>query len=68
MIELRLPRTVGLDHQRIGVAMRVENGRIVETVVAPRGGLLGRPVLAVLIVSTMVVIAALALTYWGVVH
>ena len=68
MIELRLPRAVGLDQKQIGVVMRVENGRIVETVVAARGGLFGGPVLAVLIVSTMVVIAALALTYWGVVH
>jgi hypothetical protein len=48
--------------------MRVENGRIVETAVEARGGLLGGPVLAVLIVSTVVVIVALVLTYAGVVH
>jgi hypothetical protein len=47
--------------------MRIENGRIVETALEARGGLLGRPVLLVLIVSTMAVIVALMLTLWGVV-
>jgi hypothetical protein len=61
----RLPRAY---HRQIGAAMRVENGRIVETAVEARGGLLGGPVLAVLIVSTVVVIVALVLTYAGVVH
>ena len=47
--------------------MRIENGRIVETALEARGGLLGRPVLLVLIVSTTAVIVALMLTLWGVV-
>jgi len=37
--------------------------RIVETAVAARGGFLGRPVLTVLIVSTVVAIVAMAVAY-----
>ena len=41
--------------------MRTENGHIVETAVEARAGFLGRPVLAVLVVSTVAVIVALSL-------
>jgi hypothetical protein len=45
--------------------MRVEHGRTVETAVEARGGFLGRPVLAVLIASTVAVIVLFALVYTG---
>jgi hypothetical protein len=38
-----------------------QEGRIVETAVEARGGLLGRPVLAVLLISTLLVIAFAAI-------
>jgi hypothetical protein len=47
--------------------MRMEDGHIVETAVEARAGFLDRPVLAVLAVSTAVVVVALAMTYLGVV-
>jgi hypothetical protein len=47
--------------------MRTEDGHIVESAVEARGGFLDRPVLAVLVVSTVVVIVAFAMTYLGVV-
>jgi hypothetical protein len=45
--------------------MDKQGGRIVETAVEARGELLGRPVLAVLLVSTLLVIALFAVTYAG---
>jgi hypothetical protein len=47
------------------VFMHKEDGRIVETAVEARGGPLGRPVLGVLIVSTVLVIGFFALIYIG---
>ena len=47
--------------------MRMEDGHIVETAIEARAGFLDRPVLAVLAVSTAVVVVALAMTYLGVV-
>lgn len=44
-----------------------EHGQTVETAVEARAGFLDRPVLAVLIVSTVLVIGAFVLTYAGVV-
>ena len=40
-------------------------GHIEETAVEARGGLLGRPVLAVLIVSTVLLIGVFAITFVG---
>jgi hypothetical protein len=45
--------------------MDTQEGRIVETAVEARGGLLGRPVLAVLLISTLLVIALFAAIYAG---
>ena len=45
--------------------MHKEENQIVETAVEARGGLLGRPVLLVLIVSCVLAIAALIFTYSG---
>jgi hypothetical protein len=42
-----------------------EDGRIVETAVKARGARLGRPVLVVLIVSTLAVIVIFSLLYYG---
>ena len=42
-----------------------QEGRVVETAVETRGGLLGRPVLAVLLISTLLVIALFAVIYAG---
>ena len=47
--------------------MRTENGHIVETAVEARAGFLDRPVLAVLVADTALVIIAFALVYLGVV-
>lgn len=47
--------------------MRTENGHIVETAVEARAGFLDRPVLAVLVASTALVIIAFALVYLGVI-
>jgi hypothetical protein len=45
--------------------MEIKDGRIVETAVEARGGLLGRPVLVVLIVSTLLVVVLFAAIYTG---
>ena len=46
--------------------MRKEHGQIVETAVEARAGFLDRPVLVVLIVSTVAVIIFFAVAYSGV--
>jgi hypothetical protein len=46
--------------------MEKNGGHIVETAVEARGGLLGRPVLAILIISTVLLVGAFAITYYGV--
>ena len=46
--------------------MRKEKGKIVETAVEVRGGFLDRPVLAVLVVSTLAVIVMFVAVYSGV--
>jgi hypothetical protein len=46
-------------------SMEEKDGRIVETAVEARGGRLGRPVLVVLIVSTLLVIGLFAAIYTG---
>jgi hypothetical protein len=43
--------------------MEDQRGRIVETALEARGGFLGRPALAVLLVSTLGVIALFAVIY-----
>jgi hypothetical protein len=45
--------------------MDTQEGRIVETAVKARGGLLGQPVLAVLLISTLLVITLFAVIYAG---
>lgn len=45
--------------------MHKDGKQIVETAVEARGGLLGRPVLLVLIVSCFLAMAALIVTYLG---
>jgi hypothetical protein len=45
--------------------MHKENGQIVETAVEARAGFLDRPTLAVLIVSTALLIGLFAVTYIG---
>jgi hypothetical protein len=45
--------------------MHEENGRIVETAIEARAGFLDRPTLAVLIVSTALLIGLFAVTYIG---
>jgi hypothetical protein len=45
--------------------MHEKDGRIVETAVEARGARLGRPVLVVLLVSTLTLIAIFALIYYG---
>jgi hypothetical protein len=45
--------------------MHKENGHIVETAVEARAGFLDRPTLAVLIVSTCLLIGLLAMIYVG---
>jgi hypothetical protein len=53
--------------QPSGVTFMEKNGgHIVETAVEARGGLLGRPVLAILIISTVLLVGAFAITYYGV--
>jgi len=44
-----------------------ENGHTVETAVEARAGFLDRPVLAVLIAGTVLIIVAFALVYLGVI-
>jgi hypothetical protein len=46
--------------------MHNDGKQVVETAVEARGGLLGRPVLLVLLVSSILAIVALIVTYWGV--
>jgi len=46
-------------------AMHKEGGHIVETPVEARAGFLDRPVLVVLVVSTVLVVGAFALVYSG---
>jgi hypothetical protein len=45
--------------------MHKEGRQIVETAVEARGGLLGKPVLLVLLVSCLLAVAALIVTYSG---
>jgi hypothetical protein len=45
--------------------MQIENGRIVETAVEARGGLLGRPTLVVLTVSTGLTLGLFIAIYIG---
>ena len=45
--------------------MHNEGRQIVETAVEARGGLLGRPILLVLLVSCVLAVAALIVTYSG---
>ena len=47
--------------------MKTENGHTVETAVEARAGFLDRPVLAVLVASTALIVVAFALVYLGVV-
>jgi hypothetical protein len=46
-------------------SMHNDEKQVVETAVEARGGLLGRPVLLVLLVSCVLAVAALILTYSG---
>jgi hypothetical protein len=46
--------------------MHNDGKQVVETAVEARGGLLGRPVLLVLLVSSILAIVALIVTYSGV--
>jgi hypothetical protein len=45
--------------------MHKQGNQIVETAVEARGGLLGRPVLVVLVVSCLLAVAVLGMTYAG---
>jgi len=45
--------------------MKKDNGQIVETAIEARGGLLGRPVLLVLIVSVALALAFMVFSYVG---
>jgi hypothetical protein len=56
-------RTVDLSQE---ISMQKDGNQVVETAVEARGGLLGRPVLLVLLVSCVLAIAALIVTYSGV--
>jgi hypothetical protein len=47
------------------ISMHKDGKQVVETAVEARGGLLGRPVLLVLIVSCVLAVAALVVTYLG---
>ena len=55
-------RAVGLSQE---ISMHKEGRQIVETAVEARAGLLGRPVLMVLLVSCVLAVAALIVTYSG---
>ena len=55
-------RAVGLSQE---ISMHKDGKQVVETAVEARGGLLGRPVLLVLLVSCVLVAAALIVTYSG---
>jgi hypothetical protein len=45
--------------------MHTDGKQVVETAVEARGGLLGRPVLVVLVVSCVLAVAVLIVTYLG---
>jgi hypothetical protein len=47
------------------ISMHRDGKQVVETAVEARGGLLGRPVLLVLLVSCVLAVAALIVTYSG---
>ena len=47
------------------ISMHKDGKQVVETAVEARGGLLGRPVLLVLLVSCLLAVAALIVTYSG---
>jgi hypothetical protein len=55
-------QAVGLSQE---TSMPKDPTQIVETAVEARGGLLGRPVLLVLLVSCVLAVAALIVTYAG---
>ena len=60
--ELVREPTVGLSQE---ISMHKDEKQVVETAVEARGGLLGRPVLLVLLVSCVLAVAALIVTYSG---
>jgi hypothetical protein len=60
--ELVRDRTVGPSQE---ISMHKDGNQIVETAVEARGGLLGRPVFLILLVSCVLAIAALIVTYSG---
>jgi hypothetical protein len=60
--ELVRERAVGLSQE---ISMHQDGKQVVETAVEARGGLLGRPVLLVLLASCVLAVAALVLTYSG---
>jgi hypothetical protein len=60
--ELVSGRAVGLLEE---ISMHKDGKQVVETAVEARGGLLGRPVLLVLLVSCVLAVAALIVTYSG---
>jgi hypothetical protein len=53
---------VGLSQE---ILMHKDGKQVVETTIEARGGLLGRPVLLVLLVSCVLAVAALIVTYSG---
>jgi hypothetical protein len=65
--ERKLSQLLVLDHLNRERPMRTENGHTVETAVEARAGFLDRPVLAVLVAGTVLVIVAFGLVYLGVV-
>jgi hypothetical protein len=60
--ELVRGRAVGLSQE---ISMDKDGKQVVETAVEARGGLLDRPVLLVLLVSCVLAVAALIVTYSG---
>jgi hypothetical protein len=60
--ELVRERAVGVSQE---ISMHQDGKQIVETAVEARGGLLGRPVLLVLLVSCVLAVAALIAIYSG---
>ena len=60
--ELVREPAVGLPQE---ISMHQDGKQVVETAVEARGGLLGRPVLLVLLVSCVLAVAALIVTYSG---
>ena len=55
-------RAVGLSQE---ISMHKDGKQVIETAVEARGGLLGKPVLLVLLVSCVLAVAALIVTYSG---